>query len=482
MRIPRPGRTVAAVAAITALGAALRFATLAHQSLWLDELYTRWLVTLPREWMLEEIPRTERTPYLYYLVQHEWVRVFGASEAGLRSLSALAGTATIPFAYLAGAALVTRRAGLIAALLVAVNPFLVWYSQEARAYALATLFVAAGLAFAAQAHRGSTLAVFGWGIASALAIATHYFAVFVVAAEVVWLLAAGRPARRLTALSCVLPFAVGLLHLRLVRGQSGGGVDLGTEPLVRRLVGTGKDFVVGFSFPLETAGSLLGFALVAAGIALAFRLSVSERRGVATAAAIGATAIALPVLLAIVGTDYIVPRNLIVALVPLLVALGGAFAGSRLGLGAATALSLLSVAIVVAVTTDLRYGRTDWRSVGQASAAAELPRALIVTPAVRTDLIQPYLPGAEAIEGPVAVHSIAVVALATQGGLSTGAVVPPAPAPETIPEGFVMVSSDQTPTYSVALFTTEGTRVVTPAELNRLRFTPEPGRLFLQTG
>ena len=56
----------------------------------------------------------------------------GTGEFGLRSLSALAGVATVPVAYLIGVELRGRRAGLMAAALVAVNPMLLWYSQEAR--------------------------------------------------------------------------------------------------------------------------------------------------------------------------------------------------------------------------------------------------------------------------------------------------------------------------------------------------------------
>src|SRR5438876_576650 len=80
-----------------------------------------------------------RTPPFYYMLAWGWAKLFGTGEVGLRSLSALAGTLTIPAAYAAGRALSSRRAGLIAAALFAVNPLLVWYSQEARAYALLAL-------------------------------------------------------------------------------------------------------------------------------------------------------------------------------------------------------------------------------------------------------------------------------------------------------------------------------------------------------
>ena len=78
---------------------------------------------------------------LYYGLAWLWTRLFGTGEVGIRSLSALAGTATIVVVYLAGRELLSRRAGLIAAAIVAVSPAMIWFSQDARAYALVFLLV-----------------------------------------------------------------------------------------------------------------------------------------------------------------------------------------------------------------------------------------------------------------------------------------------------------------------------------------------------
>ena len=89
--------------------------------------------------MLGLIPQTESTPPLYYGIAWVWARVFGYAEAGLRSLSAVCGVLLVPVAYGAGRKLISPRAGLIAAALTAFNPFLIWYSQEARSYELVAL-------------------------------------------------------------------------------------------------------------------------------------------------------------------------------------------------------------------------------------------------------------------------------------------------------------------------------------------------------
>src|SRR6188472_628806 len=183
------------VLALTLLGAVLRFPTLDRQSFWLDELVTASLLDRGLGDVVREIPRTEATPYLYYVVAWLWNSVFGLGEVGLPSLSALAGTATIPVAYGAGVVLVSRRAGIVAAALVATSPFLVWYSQEARSYALLTLLGAGTVLAFALSLRGGRWSLAAWAVLSALAVATHYYAVFLVAAEALWLLVRFRPLR-----------------------------------------------------------------------------------------------------------------------------------------------------------------------------------------------------------------------------------------------------------------------------------------------
>jgi mannosyltransferase len=146
-----------------------------------------------------------------------WVKLFGAGEAGIRSLSAVVGVATIPVIYLCGRELVSRWAGVVAAALGAVSPFLIWYSQEARSYMLFGLLCVVALLFCARATRtGSGRDVAGWGAASTLAVFTHFFAGFFVAPTGLWLLwrlrSRGALAWRAVAAAAqvtVLPLAVG---------------------------------------------------------------------------------------------------------------------------------------------------------------------------------------------------------------------------------------------------------------------------------
>src|SRR5918995_6488042 len=115
-----------ALAGLTVLGALLRFVTLGDQSYWGDEGVTVALVRMGFGDMLDTIPKSESTPPLYYALAWVWTRALGSSEEwGLRSLSALAGTATIPVLYAAATTLTSRpRIGLIAAALAATSPLL----------------------------------------------------------------------------------------------------------------------------------------------------------------------------------------------------------------------------------------------------------------------------------------------------------------------------------------------------------------------
>ena len=172
----RLDRSQYAIVAIVAAGAIIRFATLDSQGYWFDEYQSVATISQGLSGMLSRILTAESNPPLYYLAAEGWTKVFGAGEFGLRSLSAVAGTATIVVAYMTGLALGSRRAGLFAGALTATSPFMIWYSQEARSYALFALFASlAFLAFVNVVQGRDRKWLWAWAIASILAFGTHYF-------------------------------------------------------------------------------------------------------------------------------------------------------------------------------------------------------------------------------------------------------------------------------------------------------------------
>ncbi len=468
------------VVALTLLGALLRFPTLDRQSYWLDELVTASLLDRGLGDVLHEIPRTEATPYVYYVVAWAWSSVFGLGEVGLRSLSALAGTATIPVAYGAGVVLASRRAGLVAAGLVATSPFLVWYSQEARSYALFALLGATSVLAFGHALRGDRRWLVGWCVASALTIATHYFGAFLVAAEVVWLLLRLRP-RRPVVLASLVPLATLLAHVPVLLDQRGNGEAVAGSSLASRVAGIPKNLVVGYSFPLEAAGSVLAACLVLLGLFLVLRLAPRVRRGALVAGSLAAAVVLVPIALAAVGRDYVIARNTIVAVVPAAVSVGAGFASRRLGVAAAVLLCALCAAIAIAPEVDATYGRTDWRGAADAIGAADVPRAVVITPFMSPELWHPYLPGLDEPDGESAVvKEIAVVGLATEGGYSAGHLEPPSVGtPKPVP-GFRVASVEREATFTLVRYVAERPATITVEALAGLALTDEQPGILLQ--
>jgi len=468
------------ILALTALGAALRFATIDRQSFWLDELVTVSLLDHSLGDVVREVPRSEATPFVYYVVAWAWGSVLGLGEVGIRTLSALAGTATIPVAYAAGAVLVSRRAGIVAAALVAVNPFLVWYSQEARSYALLALLGAGTVLALGHALRGSRRWLVGWAALTALAIATHYYAVFLVGAELVWLLVRVRP-RRPVVLASLLPGATLLVEVPLVLAQRDNAEAVTGSSLVARIAGIPKNLAVGYSFPSEAIGSVLAALLLVVGLALVVRLAPAERRGALVAGSLAAAVILIPVVLAVAGEDYLIARNTIVAVVPAAVCLGAGFASGRRGLAAATALCVLSAGISLAPALDTSYGRTDWRGAAKPLATADRPRAIVVTPFMSRTLWRPYLPDLrEPGQNGATVDEIAAVGLATEGGYSAGHVAPPdVGAPRPV-DGFRVVALERKPTYTLVLYRAERPTFVPMSTLTGLALTDEQPGVLLQ--
>jgi uncharacterized membrane protein len=393
-----------AVVALTVLGVAVRFSSLGLQSYHHDEVITAMRV-IPGSFgdMLHSVKASESNPPLYYVLAWAWAKVFGTGEVGLRSLTALFGAATVPVGYLIGRQLASRRAGLILAALVALNPMLIWYSQEARSYALLVFFGALSLLFFARAlntARGRDLAF--WALASALALCSHYFAVFPVAIEAVWLLLALRAHWRVVVPALAAALASGLALLPLANSQNNPTHISWIEnsPLPERLWETAVSFLVGETghviaeAPRERY-ALVPLVLVAAALVLvAVRGVRRERQGAALGLALGLGVVALTAVAALAGKDYVVERNLLPALVPLLavVAIGFAVSGARrLGLLLAVALCAYWLAFDVHVTQTPNLQRPDFRTVTDELGPSHGVRRAIVTWKLAADPVRFYL-------------------------------------------------------------------------------------------
>jgi mannosyltransferase len=385
-------RTFWIVAGLTVLAGVLRFATLGVQSYHHDEIVTASRILRDGFWhAMDAVGFSESAPPLYYAVAWAWTQLTGTGEFGLRSVSAIAGIATVPVAYLLGAELSSRRAGIVAAALVAVNPMLLWYSQEARAYALFVLLTAFSLLYFVRAlDRGRRRDSIAWGIASALALGTHYFAAFPIAAEALWLLRRrGREAGGAFPGIWIIVVASLLLAPLLIHQASFAHAEwISGVSLWHRLWETGLTFALGETGDIIARPEHPLLAAIPALIAITgaclffFCGERRERRAAGIPLALAAVTVVVPLVIGLLDSskNYVLARNLLPALVPLLVALAVGFTlrgARRSGAVLAALLVAYSLGFSIWASVSPALQRPDWDSVAAAIGEPTVPRAMV---------------------------------------------------------------------------------------------------------
>lgn len=216
---------VAGVAALTGLALVLGLAYLGSKSFWLDESFTWSTVDRPFPDLLELLVGHEGFQILHSLLM--WpVNQISSSKVALRLPSTLAFAATIPAVWLAGRNLFDDRAGLGAALLLAVNGLAVQYAQEARSYTLAMMLVTfAGALLAGQVRSPSRRGRAWWITTSALAVYAHGIALLAVAAQAGSLVVLPRSDERRRLLRGVVVIALAVLPAVLLAFLHEGSAD-----------------------------------------------------------------------------------------------------------------------------------------------------------------------------------------------------------------------------------------------------------------
>jgi mannosyltransferase len=215
----------------------------------------------------------------YYLLLRAWIHL-GDSEAVLRSLSVLFAAATIPALYDLGARLFNRRTGLTAAALLAIHPFHIYWSQQARSYALLVLLLVIStslLVSALQAEQARKTWI-AYVIVSALACYCHVLGVLVLIAQWLWvgITAESRHFRRGLGALLALALLVAPMGLYVIVQNKGQlehvPILTGARVLkIASLLAGGT----GFASETETPLLLLSTALCIVGAYFGFRQSKS---------------------------------------------------------------------------------------------------------------------------------------------------------------------------------------------------------------
>src|SRR5262245_15698192 len=196
--------TVLLLAGIVLVAIAMRGYRLSARSFWFDEAFCWRLIQFPFAELLDGVAR-DNPPPLYFIRLRGWAAVFGTSAFALRSLSVLLGGLTVAGMYLfvteafRGRGKVedgqgerrARRVGLVVAALVALSAFQIRWSWEVRMYALGTTLAAFSiwaLFRALQAPAAAWRPWFWYGFLTLLFVYAHYYALFSVAAQAVFIL------------------------------------------------------------------------------------------------------------------------------------------------------------------------------------------------------------------------------------------------------------------------------------------------------
>ena len=347
------------------LAAALRFYRLGANSLWIDEFMTLWLASHSLGEIVSMSSTENFVPPLYFLLVHGALQLLGESEVTLRLPSAIAGICTIPIVWRMTAEITrSRSTAHIAGALLAFNPLHLWFSQEARPYALLLFFGCCTLLALARATRGGTVG--SWAMFSLLGALTcliHTTGLIFMVVAWTWALMSGgrrvvRPLLLSTfgaALMC-MPFYIPVAHALVA---SKGTFHSPPRPLTGLEAGyTLLTYVTGFSFgpgprDIQNAGAVAALRdqpgqSAVAGVVLAglVALAVLKRRRVMVPF-VGMLAITLAgvfVLAALSGKAYNV-RYTLPGLVGFLALIGIAIRALApkprvLGLSALTGLSL----------------------------------------------------------------------------------------------------------------------------------------------
>lgn len=376
-----------AVAALTAVAFALRLAGL-DQTIYGDERLLYEIVEGKRlAGVLDTVRATEKTPPLHFVL------AWGAGQIGdptisTRLPSLILGTATVPLVYLLGVRTVGRSAGFVAAAILALAPFSMFYGIENRCYATLTFFSALStLALLNALNRDRPLAWLGYGASTAAVLYTHYTGVFVLLAQLGW---AAWTHRRLAVrlvlvqAGVVLAFVPWLASfLEQHANSSSEAARLATRwPLsVETVVEMFTHALPGYPFvPLRElpGGLVVGAVWGAIGLALAaavVRLWQGRRAGhmaspaptsVLVVLLAAATPIGLILYSAQPDTSFLLSRNLSASVPALALAVGLLFTSLPRPFALAGAgVVLAGLAIGAAKTLDADVRRPPYRQVAQ---------------------------------------------------------------------------------------------------------------------
>jgi mannosyltransferase len=213
------------------LGAGLRIYDLGTESYWVDEMYT----IIEGQQSIPQMIASGRLdqPPGFYIPFHFWLQAFGAGEINTRSFSVVAGILSILIIYIIGRKLFNNQVGLIAAFLMAISAFQIYYSQTTRFYMFFELMALCSFLFYILALSSNKPIFFvSYVISSIILVYSLIFGVWILAAQNIYFFLRYKKHKRImvTWIICQLLILLAMIpyFTPLVLGRSGmqGAVDL----------------------------------------------------------------------------------------------------------------------------------------------------------------------------------------------------------------------------------------------------------------
>jgi len=159
-----------------------------NQSLWLDESIEA-LALMGKQGPLLQYALGDYQPPLYHFIGYVFTQLFGYSEIVLRLPSLISGLLTVYFVIKIGELIGSRKVGILAGILAATNPLLIYYSQEGRTYAMTTFFVTASFYYFLKLLRDKkTLHYALYTLFTVLFLWTSYLSWFVLLSQGIYVL------------------------------------------------------------------------------------------------------------------------------------------------------------------------------------------------------------------------------------------------------------------------------------------------------
>lgn len=253
------------------IGLFLRLYNLDNESLWLDEGWSIRVAHMNLVQIYQETSAYDVNPPLYFFILHFWINLIGDNEFSVRFLSVIFGFLSILMIYILGSLIFDKKIGFISSILLALSPFHVYYSQEARYYSLMMLLALLSIFFFIKLlNRMSFSLLIGYILFNTLLMYTHTYSLFIIIFENIYILSIfflkkinDFELKRWISLQVVLfilylPWIFSLLGA-IFRVQSGYWLH---EPSMRNLLSPFKAYSGGDLLLLSLFLMLLTFSLI----------------------------------------------------------------------------------------------------------------------------------------------------------------------------------------------------------------------------